>query len=174
MAKAPRTNIASIPSMRLGGRDGRNQTFTAPMLKIGVKSSDTRTWTRFNFLLRQEVTNATSTKTAPTANQPLHSNRMKKSSFMCVLLPSNARDEWCRNKGVRIRTESEFRHPLQRDCWTFSWLINRVIHGVAKRKVMIAAQTATEHNRCKPTQGDDEFLTSECPKQGTRWHKQAR
>src|SRR5258706_15206665 len=90
------------------------------------------------------------------------------------LIAANARDEWCRNKGVRMRTESEFRHPLQRDCWTFSWLINRVIRGVAKRKVMIAAQTATEHKPCKPTQGDDEFLTSECPKQGTLWHKQAR
>ena len=109
--------------MRLGGRDGRNQTLTAPTLKIGVKSSDTRTWTRFNFLLRQEVTNATNTKTAPTANQPLHNNRMKKSSFMCVLLPSNDAGQWRRVERVRYGTETQSRRPLDSPCWRerFSW-----------------------------------------------------
>jgi hypothetical protein len=84
---APRTNITSNPSPRSGGPDGRNQTFTAPTLKIGVRSIETRIWPSLNLPLRQELTKVTITNAAPTANQPLHNNRMRRSSFMRALLP---------------------------------------------------------------------------------------
>src|SRR6185369_15458699 len=79
VTRAPRTNITSNPSTRFGGRDGRNQTFTAPTLKIGVRSIETRIRPSLNLLLRQELTKVTITNAAPAANQPLHNNRMRRS-----------------------------------------------------------------------------------------------
>jgi hypothetical protein len=113
VATAPRTNIARMPSMRFGGREGRNHVVTAPTQNIGASSNDTRTCPISNFLWRHDVTSATSTQAAPTANQPLHSNRMRESSFIRTFLPPNVQSSGTRDQMTRIPTQSGNRtgHP---------------------------------------------------------------